>query len=76
MNNTGCDLESLEFYVFATIGLYVGLISYNGKMSACVVADATIKTKPNDICRHWAEQFSILEKAAALESDYHRRFLL
>jgi hypothetical protein len=62
----GSELDSLSFYVFTALGCYVGLISYDGKMSANVVMDATIDVKPSDVCRNWTTQFELLE--AAVES--------
>ena len=61
----GSELDSLSFYVFTDLGCYVGLISYDGKMSANVSMDATISIKPKDVCRQWTKQFELLEAAVA-----------
>jgi hypothetical protein len=59
----GAEIDSLTFYVFSSLGCYIGLMSYDGQMSANVIMDASIDVKPSDVCRLWTTQFEVLEAA-------------
>jgi diacylglycerol O-acyltransferase len=57
----GVKVEDLSFYLFAPVGLYFGIMSYNGWVSAGVNVDGTTKVDPKMLAKHWKLEFDALK---------------
>ena len=55
----GQEVEDLSFRLLAPPGLYVGIISYNGQVSATVTMDPKC-ADPAALAAHWGPQFARL----------------
>merc|ERR1712125_74592 len=63
----GKVVQDMTFYAYAPIGLYLGLISYAGKVSVSIVSDSDIMTDANELGKHWRPEFDALRAEV-----YHR----
>lgn len=52
-------LEDISFSLYSPLGLYLGLITYNGMLSCSVNADASIPD-PEELAKHWIPAFEEL----------------
>lgn len=61
----GAKVEEISFYLFAPIGLYMGLMSYNGKVYLTLNMDASLKdhVDPTTMASHWTEQYKKFKEA-------------
>jgi len=57
----GAKIEDLCFYLFAPVGLYYGIMSYNGWVSAGVNVDGSTKVDPKMLAKHWKLEFDALK---------------
>ena len=58
------------FYALAPVGLYFGLISYNGKVSAGIVMDPKIKAEPKGLAQCWKPAFEELYEGSHFNTLY------
>mmetsp|Transcript_16053 Transcript_16053/g.18162 ORF Transcript_16053/g.18162 Transcript_16053/m.18162 type:complete len:486 (-) Transcript_16053:71-1528(-) len=56
---SGFTLDEMAFQLFSPLGLYVGIISYNGQVSCSFNADSSLG-KPEEIAKHWKPEFDEL----------------
>lgn len=57
----GVTVDDLCFYLFAPVGLYFGIMSYNGWVSAGVNVDGNTKVDPKMLAKHWKLEFDALK---------------
>jgi hypothetical protein len=53
----GQPLEDLTFYTFSPIGLYFGIVSYNGTFRAGICCDASCEPEPERLAEQWGIAF-------------------
>jgi NRPS condensation-like uncharacterized protein len=53
----GQPLEDLTFYTFSPIGLYFGIVSYNGTFRAGICCDASCEPEPVRLAEQWGIAF-------------------
>ncbi len=58
----------VHFYLFVPIGIYCGMISYDGRVSFTVNADSSTQTQPAVITRIWGEEFDKLYEEVSQRS--------
>ena len=61
-------VKKIAFQAFAPIGLYFGMLSYNGKVSASVAVDSNARGGSNQakrLAKHWVPAFKELQAAMA-----------
>ena len=63
----GVEMQQLQFYVFAPLGVYIGVISYNGTVSTGVCCVPECEPDAHAIAKHWKP--AIDELLAAAESE-------
>eukprot|EP00511_Aplanochytrium_stocchinoi_P011374 CAMPEP_0204876116 /NCGR_PEP_ID=MMETSP1348-20121228/47459_1 /ASSEMBLY_ACC=CAM_ASM_000700 /TAXON_ID=215587 /ORGANISM="Aplanochytrium stocchinoi, Strain GSBS06" /LENGTH=224 /DNA_ID=CAMNT_0052032837 /DNA_START=148 /DNA_END=822 /DNA_ORIENTATION=- len=56
----GSGIEDLMFFLFSPLGIYLGLISYNGKVSMGINMDPQLNQDPNEIAKYWKLSFEKL----------------
>lgn len=67
----GSSVEDLSFFLFTPVGLYFGIMSYNGEVSAGVNVDGTTSCDPKQLAKHWKMEFDALKaEVDALNVDY------
>lgn len=54
----GKALDDLQFLMFSPLGLYLGLISYNNKVSVSIAMDSQLGD-PADLAKFWDTEFDI-----------------
>ena len=57
----GAKVEDISFYLFAPVGLYFGIMSYNGWVSAGVNVDGSTEVAPKMLAKHWKPEFDALK---------------
>ena len=60
----GQELDDLMFYAFAPLGVYIGCITYNGKLTAGFCCAPDLEPQPSKIAKHWRPAFETLLAAA------------
>lgn len=65
----GAKVEDLYFNVFTALGLYFGIVSYNGKVSATINVDGSTQTDPEKLAKYWKLEFEALQKEVAAYGD-------
>jgi len=60
----GQKVEDLMFYAFAPLGVYIGVISYNGTVSAGICCMPDLEPDAGKIAKHWRPAFEELLEAA------------
>lgn len=60
----GQEVDDLRFYALAPIGLYFGVIQYNGQLRAGIVCDAEAEPEPSKLADCWLPAFERLHAAA------------
>jgi diacylglycerol O-acyltransferase len=63
----GCTVQDLRFYATAPIGLYFGVLSYAGTVTASVVLDSTCEADATAVAKHWGPAADILYKATVTD---------
>jgi len=53
----GVRVTRFSFYLFSTLGMYVGIASYNGDVACSVNIDASIGVDPHQVVKHWTVEF-------------------
>jgi len=56
----GIKIESMSFYLFSPLGLYFGILSYNGVVNAAINLDGGLGVDPKDVAKHWKKEFDAL----------------
>ena len=56
----GAVVDDLMFYLFSPLGIYLGLLSYDGKVSAGINVDGSLGVDPKEIAKHWVPMFEAL----------------
>lgn len=64
----GEPIENLNFYALPPIGIYTGIISYNGWVSLGVVTTPQTCADPSKLTRHWALAWQDMQ-ACVLQAD-------
>jgi len=59
----GQKLEDLMFYAFAPLGVYIGVLSYNGMVSTGICCIPSLEPDAGRIAKHWQPAFSELLEA-------------
>lgn len=59
---SGYNVDDLTFQLFSPVGLYLGLITYNGTLSCSINADASV-ADPKELAKHWMPAFEQLHSA-------------
>lgn len=59
----GKMISDMSFYSISPLGLYVGIVSYNGKVSCGVVTSRSCEPRPDSIASLWVESFEALYRA-------------
>merc|ERR1712151_309082 len=60
----GQSLADLKFYALSPIGLYFGIVSYNGKVSMGAVTDQACEPEASKLTAEWVHAFERLYKSA------------
>eukprot|EP00277_Geminigera_cryophila_P030198 CAMPEP_0173062652 /NCGR_PEP_ID=MMETSP1102-20130122/3932_1 /TAXON_ID=49646 /ORGANISM="Geminigera sp., Strain Caron Lab Isolate" /LENGTH=521 /DNA_ID=CAMNT_0013929337 /DNA_START=69 /DNA_END=1637 /DNA_ORIENTATION=- len=68
----GQTVEDLSFYALAPIGLYFGIITYNGRVSAGIVTSSETLKDPSKLARHWGRCWKDLQKAVDIAESQGR----
>lgn len=58
-------VDDIMFYAFAPLGVYFGILSYNGRVNVGIVANKELEPDASRIAKHWAPAFKELEEAVA-----------
>lgn len=70
----GKGLDDLMFFLFSPLNVYLGIITYNGKVSVGINFGAELKQDPAKLAKHWKSAYSMLyEDAMAYEGTIHRK---
>ena len=56
----GKAIDDIQFYAYASLGVYFGIISYNGQIRACLAKDAKLVEDPKSIGKYWKTEFDAL----------------
>mmetsp|Transcript_39377 Transcript_39377/g.92848 ORF Transcript_39377/g.92848 Transcript_39377/m.92848 type:complete len:493 (-) Transcript_39377:188-1666(-) len=56
----GVMCTDLHFFLFVPIGIYCGMISYDGRMSFTVSCDTQTETSPEQVTQIWVQEFEKL----------------
>jgi len=64
----GQVVEDMCFYCFNAIGLYFGVLTYNGKVNAGCSIDVDCENDATQLMKHWAPTFEKLY-AAVMSKD-------
>eukprot|EP00929_Paragymnodinium_shiwhaense_P063973 TRINITY_DN3200_c0_g1_i1.p1 TRINITY_DN3200_c0_g1~~TRINITY_DN3200_c0_g1_i1.p1 ORF type:complete len:479 (-),score=104.98 TRINITY_DN3200_c0_g1_i1:489-1925(-) len=64
VNFAGQPVEDIGFNVFAPLGMYLGFISYRGRMSCSISMHAENEPNPSNMSRLWLNSFRMLQRAA------------
>ena len=56
----GQPIDDLCFIAAAPIGMYCGLVSYNGQVALGVCCDTTGEKHPERVTKYWKEEFDAL----------------
>jgi hypothetical protein len=59
----GVALENMEFYLFGPVGVYFGILSYNGKVSVTANMDSKIGADPHKLVDLFPVAFEEIYKA-------------
>lgn len=66
----GAHVTDMSFLLFSPLALYLGILSYNNKVSASICIEANLGVDPNEIAKHWKTQFdSFYDEVMAQEGD-------
>lgn len=57
----GMKVKDLSFYLFTPVGLYIGVMSYNGKVTASVNVDGSTGVDAKQLAKHWKLEFEALK---------------
>mmetsp|Transcript_1815 Transcript_1815/g.2419 ORF Transcript_1815/g.2419 Transcript_1815/m.2419 type:complete len:93 (+) Transcript_1815:50-328(+) len=73
----GKVVDDLQFFMFSPLGLYLGLISYNGKVSMSIAMDSAIGD-PKELGQFWDSEFNkfaeeCAEYPGSIEQEIHFR---
>jgi len=65
----GVEVDDLMFYLFSPLGMYIGILTYNGKLSVAISLDSTIGD-PNMLAKHWNVEFEkLFDEAMAIDEE-------
>lgn len=65
----GAKVEDLAFNLFTPVGLYFGLVSYNGKVTASMNVDGSSACDPKLLAKHWNLEFEALKQEVEAFGD-------
>lgn len=57
----GAVVDDLSFFLFTPVGLYFGIMTYNGKVTAGVNVDGSTSCDPKNLAKHWKREFEALK---------------
>jgi len=60
----GQELDDLSFYALTCVGLYFGIVQYDGKFKAGICCDASLEPEPQKLAECWLPAFERLRWAA------------
>ena len=60
----GERIEEMMFYSFVAIGTYVGVLSYNGKVSVGISSAPSLEPDVSRIAKHWKPAYEEMLAAA------------
>lgn len=58
----GKEVEEIDFFLSAPIGTYMGVFTYNGKVTLSVNSDKDLDYDPEDLVKHWTQAFATLKE--------------
>jgi len=58
------ELDDLSFYALTCVGLYFGIVQYDGKFKAGICCDASLEPEPQKLAECWLPAFERLRLAA------------
>merc|ERR1712072_222284 len=64
VNFMGQEVDDLSFYAMTPMGLYFGIVQYNGQFKAGICTDASLEAEPKRLADCWLPAFEKLSKAA------------
>jgi len=64
VNFMGQEVDDLSFYAMAPMGLYFGIVQYNGQFKAGICTDAALESEPKRLADCWIPAFEKLSEAA------------
>lgn len=65
------DIERVAFFLISPNHVYVGIISYNGKVSVTINIDSSTGIDPQQLSKHWVSEYQGLkDELAAIKEDY------
>lgn len=56
----GKKVEQISFYLFSPLSVYLGILSYNGQVTAAFNLDSGLDVDPNKLTKHWNQEFEKL----------------
>ena len=65
----GARVTAMSFQLFTVLGLYIGLMSFAGQVSASFCADGSTKTDVVKLAAHWKKEFEALKKEVEAYPD-------
>lgn len=57
----GKELDDLVFYLYSSLDVYLGIITYDGKVSVGINLGEQLNVDPKELAKHWTEQFEVLK---------------
>lgn len=70
----GQGIDDLMFFLFSPLNVYLGIITYNGKVSVGVNFGAELNQDPAALAKHWKEAYeSLYEDAMSYEGTIERK---
>mmetsp|Transcript_11069 Transcript_11069/g.14419 ORF Transcript_11069/g.14419 Transcript_11069/m.14419 type:complete len:501 (+) Transcript_11069:167-1669(+) len=67
----GYTIDEMAFQLFSPLGLYLGIISYNGQVSCSINADSSLGD-PEEIAKHWKVEFDALYDEVMSQGEIRR----
>lgn len=65
----GAQVDDMQFNMFSPAGLYFGILSYNGKVTAGVNVDGTTSIDAKMLAKHWLREFEALKQEVEAFGD-------
>ncbi len=60
----GQTLDDLSFYAMVPLGLYLGVVQYNGWIKVGICCDGELEPSPQRLADCWDEAFQTLKEAS------------
>ena len=58
----GVDLERVSFFLISPNHVYIGIISYNGKVSVSINIDSSTGIDPSELSKLWVSEYEAFKE--------------